>query len=75
MIEIYGKHGCKWCDAATELLESKGIEYKKYTLLEDISVEEFREKFPGVSTVPYIIKDGNVIGGFQALKENLEMGE
>lgn len=71
MIEVYGKHGCQWCEQAVALLDMNNIEYKKYTLLEDMTVEEFRDKFPGVSTVPAICVDGVHIGGYQSLVEHL----
>lgn len=71
MIEVYGKPGCPWCDQAVNLLQMNNIEFKKYTLLEDMTVEEFREKFPDVKTVPVICVDGTNIGGYQALVEHL----
>lgn len=75
MIELYGKQNCGFCTQAIALLESSGVEYKKYYLNEDITVEEFTSKFPDVRTVPLICKDGERIGGYQALKDYMETKE
>jgi glutaredoxin 3 len=72
MIEVYGKTGCSFCERAIALLESKGIDYKKYTLLEDISVEEFHKKFPDARTVPMISRGDEIIGNYNALVEYLK---
>ena len=72
MIELYGKPNCGYCTMAITLLESEGIEYTKYIIDENITREEFFEKFPDVRTVPLIFKDGERLGGYQALKDYIE---
>jgi glutaredoxin len=71
MIEIYTKDNCGYCVSAKSLLKSKNIEYKEYHIPNDISREEVMEKFPGIRTVPIIIKDGQLIGGFNELQQVL----
>jgi glutaredoxin len=73
MIELYGKQNCGYCTSAMQLLESNGMEYKKYIIDENISREEFVSKFPDVRTVPLICIDGEKLGGYQALKEYVEV--
>ena len=72
MIEVYGKQNCGFCTQAIALLDSTGVEYKKYIIDEDISREEFVSKFPDVRTVPLVYVDGERLGGYQALKEYIE---
>lgn len=72
MIELYGKQNCGFCTNAMQLLEDNDIEYTKYIIDENISREEFVEKFPDVRTVPLICVDGKKLGGFQSLKEYIE---
>lgn len=73
MYEIYGKQNCGFCTQAVQLLEAHGLEYKKYIIDENITREEFVQKFPDVRTVPLIFHNENRLGGFQALKEHLDM--
>ncbi|MGA1718448.1 MAG: glutaredoxin domain-containing protein, partial [Aquiluna sp.] len=47
---------CPWCVRAKKLLELMGVEY-----------EEVSGKHPDWPTAPYIILDGNPIGGFTEL--------
>lgn len=72
MIEIYGKPNCNWCVKARELLNSKGINYKYYSVGEDVGIDFIIETFPGVKTVPIIVVDGFRIGGYEDLKGYIE---
>lgn len=72
MIEVYGKQNCGFCTQAITLLESNGIEYRKFIIDENISRDEFVSRFPDVRTVPLIYLDGNRLGGYQQLKEYVE---
>ena len=72
MIEIYGKQYCVWCEKAKALLIERGIPYKYYTIGEDVDLETIKEKFPGVKTVPIIIVNGFMIGGYESLQGYVE---
>ena len=72
MIEVYGKQNCNWCVKARELLNQKGINYKYYSVGEDIGIDFILENFPGVKTVPIVAVDGKRIGGYEELKQYLE---
>lgn len=72
MITVYGKHDCGYCTKAKNLLESKKIPFAYLSIGEDIGINEFREQYPHVRTVPFILSSEDVIGGFDDLKEYIE---
>jgi glutaredoxin 3 len=59
---------CPYCVQAKALAESKGYSYTNIDIGKDISREEFMDQFPGAKTVPLIIIDGEVVGGFTDFK-------
>jgi glutaredoxin 3 len=67
MFVIYGKTVCPFCVKAKEFLEEKSLQYE-YISLDDAEVlASFKRDNPDVKTVPYILKDGYVIGGYNDL--------
>jgi glutaredoxin len=64
---IYSKDNCPWCDRAKELMNSKGDQYDEIKIGRDITRDEFMEQFPNVRTVPYIIVNKEVTGGYDVL--------
>ena len=72
MIEVYGRTNCNWCVAAKQILNEKGINYRYINVGEDIGIDEVKELFPGVRTVPIVAVDGKRIGGYEELKQYLE---
>jgi glutaredoxin len=64
---IYSKDNCPWCDRAKELMYSKNVEYREIKIGRDITRNEFMEQFPNVRTVPYIIINEEVTGGYDVL--------
>ena len=71
MIEIWSKPQCIFCDKAENLCKIKGLEYKKYMLDTDFSLEDLTEKFPNARTFPQIIQDGQYVGGYTELENKL----
>ena len=71
MIQIYGKTQCPFCDMAKSLCEQKGLEYEYKQLGTDFGREEMLETFPGARTFQQIIYNGEKIGGYDKLKEQL----
>ena len=63
MIEIWGKQGCWFCDAAKRLCQTKNIDYIYKQLDEDFTREEIFKKFPDARTFPQIIElnEANVL--------------
>ena len=68
---IYSKKDCPWCVKAKRLCKEKHQSYTEILIGEDISVENFKEKFPEVRGVPYILLNENVIGGYLELENYL----
>jgi glutaredoxin 3 len=64
---IYTKDQCAFCDRAKELLQSKGMQYTESRIGVDILREDFMCLFPEVRSVPFIIIDGEQIGGYNEL--------
>lgn len=71
MYTIYTKDNCTYCEQAKSLLASMNIPFVAFKLGEDITRDELLTKFPGARTMPQIMKDDQVIGGFLELKREL----
>lgn len=69
MIEIYTKPSCTYCMQAKILLKGLGIEFTESRIGNHITRDEFIAKFPDARTVPYILIDGEAIGGYEQLKQ------
>ena len=73
MYTIYSKPSCGYCLQAKDLLELLDkLEFEYLTLGTHYSLQEFMELFPDARTFPMIVKDGEVIGGFNNLVEYLK---
>lgn len=70
MLTVYSKNHCAFCDRATALLESKGVEFEVIKIDENADAREF-VLGEGHRSVPQIYKDGKlfVAGGFQGLQK------
>ena len=69
-IKVYTQPVCSYCTSAKKLLESLGLEYETVQV-EKIGIEEFHKQIgKPVRTVPQIMFDDNLIGGFNELKEH-----
>lgn len=69
MFDIYTKSNCSRCVSAKQLLNNKGIAYNEIKVGVDLPVEEVIAMFPEMRTVPIIVEDGRLIGGFTELQE------
>lgn len=72
MIEIWGRTGCGYCEAAKELCEQRGLVYQYYQLNEEFTREELIEQFPTAKTYPQIKAAGTYVGGYAELTTYLE---
>ena len=69
--KVYSRDGCIFCDAAIELLESKGIQYEEIKVPGNEEAEALF-KMNRFRTVPQIFTDRDVyVGGYQDLKRSL----
>ena len=57
---------------AKQLLTMEQLPFEYLTLGTHYSLQEFMELFPDARTFPMIVKDGEVIGGFNNLVEYLK---
>ena len=79
-IVIYGKDRCKFCLMARQLLNSRGIAFEYFDVMQDESkiqmVREEWQKMNSPATVPAIWVNSKFIGGYNRLIEALtEMGK
>jgi len=81
MITVYGKPGCPNCDQAKSLLGSRNIEFQYIEIDQGqtqdpnktyISRAYFLELFPQVRSLPHIVNDNTVIGGFKELVQHIK---
>lgn len=68
-IVLYTKDNCSYCVMAKQYLQSKGLKYNEMKLGVDLTREEFVSLFPEVKTMPFIIVDGEKVGGYDKLQE------
>ena len=65
-IKAYTKVGCKFCGNLIELFERAGVEYTTIVVGEKANQcpsKVFREKYPEVIGFPFVVIDGEQIGG------------
>ena len=68
---IWSKYNCTYCDQAKALMTKKGIQFEERKIGDGYTKEELLEAIPTARTVPQIILDGVLIGGFNELKQKL----
>lgn len=66
---VWSKYHCPYCDQAKALLKSKNIEFEERKIGDGFTKEELLEAIPTARTVPQIIIDGKLIGGFTDLQK------
>ena len=70
---IYSKKNCSYCDRAAALLETMDISFEIKKIDEDIYLyKEMQEKAPLMKTLPVILKNDQLIGGFSDLVTSLK---
>lgn len=52
---VYTQDNCPACVFTKAKLKAQNIEFMEMNIGKDISVEDFRAKFPHVRSVPYVI--------------------
>lgn len=68
---LWSKYHCPYCDQAKELLNQRGIEFEERKIGDGWVKEDLLEAIPTARTVPQIVIDDKVIGGFSDLKKYL----
>lgn len=63
---------CAWCVRAKELLAAKDIPYEE-VLIDSREKFQFMQQYaPGMRTVPAIVHDGKLVGGYEDLVTYLQ---
>jgi len=70
---VWSRDACPFCDQAKALLKLKGIEFEERNVSRDWTKEQLLEAIPSARTVPQIVLDGELIGGFTELRKRLEV--
>ena len=68
-VEVYTTSHCPYCHAAKALLDNKGIKYKEIDVTEDPLMKQRVMDELGWRTVPIILINDRLIGGFDELRE------
>jgi glutaredoxin len=77
MITVFGKDGCVQCDQAVKLLQSAAVDYKYVKVLypgnsyagDSVQLEDFKQQYPTVRAMPFIMRGDSVIGGLADLRK------
>ena len=70
-VVVWSKYHCPYCDQAKALLGQRDIAFEEKKIGDGYSKEELLEAIPTARTVPQIVIDDVVIGGFTELKAYL----
>ena len=62
-IKVYTSPGCFYCDQLKELFKRAEVEYDATEISRDYTQEQFKADFPDATGFPYVIVDGEHIGG------------
>ena len=72
---VWSKVTCPYCDMAKTLLKNKGIVFEERMIGVDWTREQLLESIPNARTVPQIILNGVLIGGYEQLKAHFNKGK
>jgi len=75
MVEVYSKDNCAFCTKAKVLLETQHMEFVEKKIGIDVTREQLLAIAPLARTVPQIVIDGTVIGGYDQLAQYLKGSE
>ncbi len=71
-VVVWSKYNCTSCDQAKLLLGQREIAFEERKIGDGYTKEELLEEIPTARSVPQIIINGKIIGGFPELKEFLK---
>lgn len=72
---VWSKSTCPFCDMAKTLLKNKGIVFEERMIGVNWTREQLLESIPQARTVPQIILNGVLIGGYEQLKAHFDKGK
>lgn len=69
---VWSKDNCPYCQQAKNLLQLKGIQYEERNITQCTwTKEQLLESVPNARTLPQIVIDDQLVGGFNELKKFL----
>jgi glutaredoxin len=71
-VTVYSKPNCPYCVMAKNLLKKSQIPFTEKVVGVDATREELLEAAPNARTVPQIIINNQVIGGYNELTQYME---
>jgi len=70
---VWSKKDCGYCVMAKNLLRNEGVEYEERNISQGPwTKEQLLAAVPNARTLPQVILDGNLIGGYEQLKKYFE---
>ena len=69
---VWSKYHCPYCDQAKALLGQRAIPFEERKIGDGWTKEELLEAVPNARTVPQILIDDRLIGGFTDLQRYLK---
>jgi glutaredoxin len=70
-VVIYSKEQCQFCDMAKNWFKSKNITYTEHKIgTNGFTRENLLEAVPTARTVPQIVIDGKLVGGWDDLRKS-----
>jgi glutaredoxin len=70
-IIVWSRYHCSYCDQAKKLLMAMNLPFTENKIGDGYTREELLEKIPSARTLPQIVINDTVIGGFEELKTYL----
>lgn len=74
-VQLYTYSTCSHCARARELLDARGIEYREESLDGNRDLLARLRQLFGKSTMPFVLIDGEPVGGLVELEELDRRGE
>jgi glutaredoxin 3 len=70
-VVIYSKEPCPYCDMAKNWMKSKNIAFTEHKIgTNGFTRENLLEAVPSARTVPQIVIDGKLVGGWDDLRKS-----
>jgi glutaredoxin 3 len=71
-VVVWSKDACGYCEQAKQLLKIKGIEFEERNITRGTwSKDQLLEAVPNARTLPQIVIDEEVVGGYTELRQRL----
>jgi glutaredoxin len=68
-VEVYTKSNCTFCAKAKAWLQEHGVAYTEHDVSTAAAFSEMKQRLPDARTVPQILMDGHLIGGYDTLMQ------